>query len=210
MAATIDWQSDSRLLDAEIHTEFEGILTLRTLSVDGDLATLRAILDMSSLSVNGRPVTKPPTIRSRMHMGNDGTVDRGGYLWLPDTSPPIMLNVTGLTPHLPDGSVVPGDSWTDSISIRATKDRYQGTAHTTFVRYEDLDGVATAVIEGTRELRFRGGPPLPGKGTMSIDQTAWVNPESGRALRMTATVRFSFWARGEFIEGVDRYELRAV
>lgn len=210
MGATIDWQSDSRVFDAEVHTEFEGILTFRTLSVDGDLTRLRAILDMSSLSVNGRPVTKPPTLRSVMRMGSDGTVDRGGYLRLPDSSPPIMLNVTGLTPDLPDRSMVPGETWTDSVSSRATKDRYKGTARTTFVRYEDLDGVTTAVLQGTRELRFHGGPPVPGRGTMTIDQTAWVNPETGKALRMTATVRFSFRDSGGVIEGVDRYELRAV
>jgi hypothetical protein len=209
MNATLDWQADSRVIDLEVHSEFEGILTLRTLSTTGDLSRLRAILDISSLSVNGRPVTRPPTVRTRMRVGSDGTAVRGGYLTLPAPSPPIMLIATGLVPDLPDRPMAPGESWTDSVNVRAAGDRLKGTAHTKFLRYEDVDGVAAAVLEGTRELRIDAGPPIPGKGTMTVDQTAWVNPETGQLLRMTATVRFSIKVRGGVIEGLDQYDLRA-
>jgi hypothetical protein len=210
MGATLDWRSDSRTFDSEVHTEFQGILTLRTLSKTTDAARIRAILDLSSLSVNGRPVVKPPTIRGRINAGSDGSARQGDYLNLPEPSPPIMLVATGLTPDLPSRPVSPGDTWTDSVSVRMGTDRLEGTTQSRFVRYEKVQGVRAAVIQGTRRLKIDGGPPLPGKGTMTIDQTAWVNPDTGSILKMSATVRFLFKARAVVLDGWDRYELNAV
>jgi hypothetical protein len=210
MGASLDWRKDSRGLDSEVHTEFEGILTLRTVAKDPGGARVRAILDLSTLVVNDRPVFRPPTMRGRIHAAGDGTVRQGDYLELPRPSAPIMLPATGLTPVLPDSPVEPGDSWTDSVSVRMGRDRLRGTARSRFLRYEDVEGVETAVLQGTRDFKIDGGPPLPGKGTLTVDQTAWVNPDTGAVLRMTATVRFSFRARSVVLDGWDRYELKAV
>jgi hypothetical protein len=210
MGATLDWRSDSRGLDREVHTEFEGILTLRTLSKDADGARIRAILDLSSLSVNGRPVTRPPTLRARIHAGSDGSAREGDYLNLPEPSAPIMLVATGLAPDLPSRPVSPGDEWTDTISLRMGTDRLEGSTRSRFLRYEETHGVNAAVIQGTRRLKIDGGPPVQGKGTMTVDQTAWIDPDTGAVLRMSATVRFSLNARPAVLDGWDRYELHAV
>jgi hypothetical protein len=218
VTATLDWRSDYAPLNLELYGEFDGVLTLRTSSLDGDRAKLRAILDLSSFVVNDHPVTEPPSTSARLEMRTDGTVVRGKHLVFPGTSQTMLLGVTGLVPGLSDDPVVPGDTWTGSLRIRLGTDLFDGTTRSEFVRFEDVGEVRAAVIHGTKDLTIKSNRPLPGTGSMKVDQTAWLDPETGKVLQMTVTTQFTYHARPQaklggrriLIEGADRYELTAI
>jgi hypothetical protein len=218
VAATLEWRSNYAPLDLELYGDFEGILTLRTRSLDGNRAKLRAILDLSNFVVNDHPITKPPSTRARIELRTDGTNIGGGTLFFPGLRQAFLPAATGLAPDLAGHPVVPGDTWTDTLRVRVGGDLLHGDTYSELLRYEDVGGVRVAVVHGTKDLTIQGGRPLPGTGSMKIDQTAWLDPESGTLVRMTATVEVTYHSRPQpefggrpiLIEGVDRYELNAV
>jgi hypothetical protein len=218
VTATLDWRSDYAPLNLELYGEFDGILTLRTRSLDGDRAKLRAILDLSTFVLNDRPITHPNSTRAGLEMRTDGRILSGGNLFFPGLRQAFLVAATGLSPDLAARPVVPGDTWTDSLRIRVDTDLLHGDTRSELLRYEDVGEVRAAVVHGTKDLTIKGGRPLPGTGSMKIDQTAWLDPETGTILRMTATVQVTYHSRPQarlggrriLIEGMDRYELTAV
>ena len=200
----------------EFHSEFEGILTLRTRSVKGDLTRVRGLLDVSSLVWNGRPETGRPTLRANFRLRSDGNVVRGQWFnpgVIAGTYDPITA---GLSPDLPPHPVRPGDTWKDEYRVRQKKTRLSVTTSSSFLRYEEMNGVRVAVVQGTRTLKFSSIDH--GKNawfeTDTVEQRAWIDPELGSVLRMTATIRGNFTGRGAAGRGklslVGRLELRAL
>jgi hypothetical protein len=217
VTATLDWRSDYAPLNVELYGEFDGLLTLQTRSLKGDRASLRTILDISNFVVNERPITQPQSARGWIHIRTDGTPVRAGNIFYPGIRGQVfMLGWMGLTPDLDARAVVPGDTWTDTFRARVGTDLLTGTTRSELLRYETVRGVNAAVVHGTKELTIKGGPPLPGTGTVTIDQTAWLDPEGGTVLRMNATVQVDYRPRQKFggrrilIEGVESYRLDAV
>jgi len=217
VASTMDWRSDYAPLNVELYGEFDGLLTLRTRSLQGDRVKLRAILDLSTFVANDRPITQPHSARGEIEMRTDGTTVRASNLSFPGLrGQPFLVTWTGLTPDLADSPVVPGDAWTDTFKARVGTDRLEGDSRSELLRYEDVGGVRAAVVHGTKDLTIQGGKPLPGTGSVKIDQTAWIHPERGTVLRMTATVEVTYRTKARFggrrilIEGVESYRLDAV
>ena len=217
VAATLDWRSDYAPINLELYGEFEGLLTLRTRSFKGDRAKLRTILDLSSFVVNDRPITGPQSARGWLEMRTDGTTVRGGNIFFPGLRGQVfMLGWTGLTPDLDARPVAPGDTWRDTFRARVGTDLLEGETRSKLLRYEDVGDVSAAVVHGTKDLTFKGGKPFPGTGSAKIDQTAWIDPETGTVLRMTATVEVNYRPQARFggrrilIEGVESYRLDAV
>jgi hypothetical protein len=217
VTTTLDWRSDYAPLNLELYGEFDGILTLRTTSLKGDRAKLRTILDISNFVANERPITEPRSARGWIEMRTDGTPVRAGNIFYPALRGQVfMLGWMGLTPDLHGRAVVPGDTWTDTFRARVGTDLLEGDTRSELVRYENVGGVNAAVVHGTKELTIKGGAPVPGRGTVMIDQTAWLDPENGTVLRMSATVQVNYRPREKFggrrilIEGVESYRLEAV
>ena len=218
VSATLDWRSDYAPINLELYGKFDGLLTLRTLSLKKDRARLRAILDISTFVVNEHPITDSQSSRGWIEIRTDGSTARGGKIFFPGLGKQLFaLGWTGLTPDLDGRPVVPGDSWTDTFKARIGTDRLEGQTRSELLRYENVGDVSAAVVHGTKDLRLKGGPPLPGTGSVKIDQTAWLDPESGKVLRMTATVEVTYRPRERFgggrrilIEGVETYRLDAI
>lgn len=200
----------------EFQSEFDGILTLRTGSVEDDYTRVRGLLDVSSLVWNGRPETGRPTLRARFRLRSDGNVVGGNWFdpgVLAGTYDPVTA---GLSPDLPPYPVRPGDAWRDKYRLRQKKDRVSVTTSSKFLRYDELKGVRVAVVQGTRTLELSSIPGRKNalKGTVSVDQTAWIDPALGTVLRMTATITGDVTARGSGgrarLYGTERLELTAL
>lgn len=207
--ARLRWASSGAPLHWEAHTDFEGILTLKASPADHGGAKVRGILDLSRLSVNGRPFTEPPTIRAKMQFSGDGTVVRGGVFRLPLPSPPIQLLLTGLGPDLPTHAIRPGDAWTDRQEVRVGKERLLMTSRSEFLRYEQMSGVEVAVIHGTRSFEMKDPGPRK-RGHARVEQTAWFDPGSGAVLKMSATIWIEYSGPDGGYTAGDRLQLTAV
>lgn len=185
--ATMGATFETPVSNLESNTELRGILNLAAPSLDGDEAKVRGVLHFSSLTANGRPITRPSRARASMRLAADGTVVRGGTFDLPLPASPVMLAATGLVTHLPPHPVEPGDRWSDSREVQMGKDRLRMESHSEFVGYRVVDGVRAAVLRGTRTLTTVNDPKGR-EATISVEQTATFDPESGRILRMKATL----------------------
>jgi len=200
----------------EFDSEFEGILTLRTRSVDGDMARVTGLLDISRLIWNGRPETGRPTLRARFRLRSDGNVVAGKSFnpGVPaGTYDPL---VAGLSPDLPPHAVKLGDAWNDEYQFRDKGVRVHVTTSSKFLRIEELRGVMVAVVEGTRTLDL--STPRDRKkgvvGTITVNQTAWIDPVLGKVLRMSATISGSITESGRgrpaTAQATERLELTAL
>jgi hypothetical protein len=177
----------------EFDSEFEGILTLRTRSVEGDLARITGLLDISRLIWNGRPETGRPTLRSRISLRADGNIVRGQSFDAKVPAGTYDPVIVGLSPDLPQNAVRLGDSWSDQYQVRGKDVLIDVTTSTRFVRVEDLGGVPVAVVQGTRTLDLtpREKRHKNFKGSITVNQTAWIDPAMGKVLRMSATIKGS-------------------
>ena len=153
--ANIVTGSNSSPVDAQAN----GPTSLRVLSKTGDgIATVEVTIGPHTASTNGEAETIPQT-SFRMVIAPDGEVVAGGGLGggltqslgggagLPATEQ--------LTPLLPDHRVSPGDTWDTTVdrSLSAIgSGRVHFTAHSTLLRYEDIHGVRTAVIESRMSI----------------------------------------------------------
>lgn len=197
----------------EFQSEFEGMLTLRTRSSKGDVAKMTATLGVLTLTWNGRPVTDPRALRSVVRIRSDGNVLRAGHFDVGVPAATVDLVTTGLGPDLPPHEVVPGDTWTDQLRIVDEGILARVDTRSTFVRMEELGGVPVAVVQGTRTARLTtpGDRPRGVRGTVTVDQTAWLDPKDGRVLRMSATTGWdttSWDPEGRLpSEGVEQLEL---
>jgi hypothetical protein len=193
----------------EFDSEFAGILTLRTRSLDSDGARVSGILDVSRLIWNGRPETGKTPLRARFTLRPDAnftgcsSFDSGAPA---GTFDPL---VTGLTPDLPPGEVRPGDTWTDEYDgCRKKALNAHVNTWSKFLRYDEVKGVRIAVVRGTRSIEIsankRGNNGAT--GTINVDQMAWIDPDDGRVVKMTATVsgNVTIW------EGKSTFKARTV
>jgi hypothetical protein len=195
-------------------TELEGLLTLKAGAVEDGTGAMSATLHPWSLTVNGRPIVRPPTPRAQMRLATNGLVEQGGGLALPTPSAPLLLAATGITPALPDGPVRPGDRWSAARSrARLFGGRASVRAEGWLLRYAEMGTAKVAVVRGTRRISLRGSPLL-GRGTIVVNQTAWIEVTTGAVLRSDAVLTVDLRARraggAHPIEGTTSLRLRAV
>jgi hypothetical protein len=192
----------------EFDSEFEGILTIKTRSVEGDQASVRGLLDVSTFIWNGRPETRRPTLRASFQLRSDGNFI-GCRTFDPEVPAPTFDPiVTGLTPDLPPGEVRPGDSWTDAYSACTKKEIAQVSSRSQFLRYDEMNGLRVAVVQGTRTVTFSSLDKSDRlRATVFVDQTAWIDVERGTVVRMTALVDWNLTGRKVKAEGFERVEL---
>jgi hypothetical protein len=200
----------------EFDSEFDGILTLRTRSVDGDVARVAGLLDISRLIWNGRPETGRPTLRARFQLRSDGNVVAGRSFnpGVPaGTYDPL---VAGLSPDLPPHPVKLGDSWGDGYQFQDQGVEVQVTTSSRFLRVEELDGVMVVVVQGTRTLDLSTARQRKRDvtGTITVNQTAWIDPVLGKVLRMSATISGTITESGRGgtarAQAIERLELTAL
>jgi hypothetical protein len=192
----------------------------RVVSVDDDgVATVELTIEDLSGTVNGVDApTEVPKQSLRFRITPNGQI-------LSTTG--VALGAIGgtgfggfpgmdqMTPILPDDEVKPGDSWDKDFSQEFPfgKGKLEYAAHSTFERYETIDGVEAAVIATTYEvpiditldfgelLRAFGGSPRPEAkemrgiqifygGSGKFSQRAWVDLERKEVLRTTADGTF--------------------
>lgn len=200
----------------EFDSEFDGILTLRTRSVEGDMARVTGLLDISRLIWNGRPETGRPALRARFQLRSDGNVVAGKSFdpGVPaGTYDPV---VAGLSPDLPPHPVKLGDAWSDEYQVQDKGVRVQVTTSSRFLRIEELRGAMVAVVKGTRTLVL--STPRDRKkgveGTITVNQTAWIDPVRGKVLRMSATISGSVTHSGRgkpaTVQATERLDLTAL
>jgi hypothetical protein len=129
-------------------------VTWKITSVDPDgVATVEVTVDSMSGTVNGMAVpdvgaTTPPMT---MRIAPDGRILTAGGLSFSSSAETTGGGFPGMdqmTPLLPDHPVAPGDSWTKSFSqdFPFGQGSIEYTTHSTFDRYEDVNGVQAAVI----------------------------------------------------------------
>jgi hypothetical protein len=124
--------------------------------------------------------------------------------------------VAGLSPDLPPHAVKLGDAWNDEYQFRDKGVRVHVTTSSKFLRIEELRGVMVAVVQGTRTLDL--STPRDRKkgvvGTITVNQTAWIDPVLGKVLRMSATISGSITESGRgrpaTAQATERLELTAL
>ncbi|MBI2238817.1 MAG: hypothetical protein HYU54_09895 [Actinobacteria bacterium] len=220
MHVTMDGDYDAGDLGSEAITmDFSETLSWRVVSVDPDgTATIEVTISDVSGTMNGVPAPAPdaPTT-TQMRVAPDGRIlSAGGVAF----SAPGTTGGTGfpglgqMTPLLPDHPVAPGDTWEKSFDQEFPfgEGAIRFTSHNRFDRYEDVDGVRTAVIvsDMTVPLDFsldfgelmaafgegfgsdaKGANALKharmdysGQGTFVL--TSWVDPASKQMLRTSS------------------------
>jgi hypothetical protein len=131
-------------------------------------------------------------------------------------------------PLLPEGPVGPGDEWEKDVEQPLPFGDGEIRIHSEneFVRYEDVGGVRTAVIEsaitspidwtidlaelgdeldnsGTSFVDVEGLPSsVLYRGQVEQDQTTWLDPDRGEVVRSELSGEFDITTRAEGGEGV--------
>lgn len=193
----------------------------KVVSVDDEgVATVRLSVDGVSGSANGQPI--PGTMEGQsttLRVTTDGQIVDAHGLSLGSTGGGLgaFPGMDQVTPILPDDEVAPGDEWDKefSQSFPFGDGKIEYTAHSTFDRYESVDGVRAAVITTryTVPLDFSidlkdlakafggsGGGPLPGLGgedatieyggSGTFTQTSWLDLAAKQLVQSTSNGTF--------------------
>jgi hypothetical protein len=217
VTVSLDGWAGPAMDQSAVHLRLAESLVWHVVSVGrSGVATVR--LSTEGVSVNGRAVGAgltgasslvPVAPDGRFISAPDTAVLTGG---LPGTGLPGIGQLATL---LPDRPVTPGDTWSRSFdqdyAPGGRSIEFRG--HGRFVRYEDVDGVRSAVIAETlsapvnvqNALGEASGPPAGSEassgapatvrysGWVDLTQQAWLDPRSGRLVResMTGPVRMA-------------------
>jgi hypothetical protein len=198
------------------------VVTWEATSVDDEgVTTISMTVDEMSGSVNGIEIPAeasaiPPV---EIQVASDGRILSAGgmsFAGFEQTGGASFPGMGQMTPLLPDEPVEPGDTWSKDFSqeIPFGEGTIEFTATSTFERYEEVDGVETAVIttsytvpmdftidfgellatmggaEASAGLEGFEEASLTYAGEGSFVQTAWVDPEAEQMLKMTASGSF--------------------
>jgi hypothetical protein len=187
---------------------------------DAGVATVQVSVDEMSGTANGQPM--PPTAAGQsmtLRVTRDGQILDANGLSFGSTGSTGLGGFPGMdqvTPILPDHEVAPGDEWDKhfSQSLPFGDGKIEYTAHSTFDRYETLDGVRTAVVTTsyTVPLDFSidlgdlakafggGGGQLSGLGgddatieyggSGTFTQTSWLDLAAKATVRTTSNGDF--------------------
>lgn len=203
----------------------EGVATV-TVTVDEMRGTV------NGMAVPDAASSTPPV---EMRIAPDGRILSAGgmsFAGADVTGGATFPGMGQMTPLLPDEPVEPGDTWTKDFSqeVPFGEGTIEFTSTSTLERYEDVDGVNAAVVttEFTVPMDFTidfaellatvGSEGMPtGSGDLedasiayagegAFRQTAWVDTDAERMLKMTSSGSFdmtmAFSGLGLF-EGVD-------
>jgi hypothetical protein len=182
-------------------------------------ATVRLSVNGASGSVNGQPIPAGAAESSTtLRVTPDGQIVDANGMSLGSVGASPMGSFPGMnqvTPILPDHAVSPGDEWDKHFSQKFPfgDAKIEYTAHSTFERYEQIDGVRAAVIttEYTVPLDFSldlgelakafGGTGeatgISGKngtltygGSGTFTQTSWLDLQQKQIVRGTTDGKF--------------------
>ncbi|MGZ4147520.1 MAG: hypothetical protein ACXVPL_07415 [Actinomycetota bacterium] len=182
-------------------------------------ATVRMSVNGASGSVNGQPIPAGAAESSTtLRVTPDGQIIDANGMSLGSVGASPMGSFPGMnqvTPILPDHAVSPGDEWDKHFSQKFPfgDAKIEYTAHSTFERYEQIDGVRAAVITteymvpldfsldlGELAKAFGGtgdATGLSGKnGTMTyggsgtFTQTSWLDLEQKQIVKGTTDGKF--------------------
>ena len=175
---------DIRGLGRKLSTQMEGLLKLDVRKVKGAVARVQGDLTVFSFSAQGSVVPELRRVRGRMRIHRAGQV-YGGLIGTADGLPVLML--PALSPLLPETPMRPGDTHrTDGVRLFARKDPLvEGT--TRFVRYEEVQGVQLAVLEGSFTTHVEKDRAL-GTGELRVDMQARIDPSTGTVHDAEGTV----------------------
>jgi hypothetical protein len=190
-------------------------LSWKVLSVGAHgVATVELKASGVSGSFNGQQVKSGTEFTTQIQVAPDGRVLVGGELTSSTSGSGFdVLGTDQFTPILPDHPVKPGDSWDKSfdqtLPFGGSQLRY--TAHNTLDRYENVDGVKTAVIHSAMTIPLdisidlrklletygQGGsipkalnPSIQYGGSVTVDETSWLDPQKGSLVKTLLDGRF--------------------
>jgi hypothetical protein len=206
-------------------------LSWKVVSVDDEgVATLEATIENLSGTMNGTPLPVPQKdITCRFRIAPDGRILTGGTLSFASAgSGQAFPGMDQFSALLPDRPVAPGDTWTKDFTqpIPFGQGELRYTSRNRFERYEEVDGVRTAVINSkmtvpmdfTLNLRklmnslgqspSQAGlpsgarPKIVYEGQGTFETTSWIAPEGGVLVKSTSAGDFRMSMRfADFPEG---------
>jgi hypothetical protein len=183
------------------------------------VATVDVQINGVSGKVGGISLPAMNGLHSKIRLARDGRILTAGVFAPAGGNSFSQLPGTDqFTPLLPDHPVKPGDTWSKSFDQAFPFGSGALTYSTlnTFERYENVDGVRTAVIRtvmtvplnlsldfrkimaisGQDHLIPRGSNPTVGyNGKVSFTQTAWFDPSKGEMVKGSALGRFDLTMR---------------
>lgn len=191
----------------------------KTVKVNADgVATIRVTVRDVSGVVNGVAVPVQDVPQSTtMRITPDGRILMAGgvtFAAMEGSQPSEFPGMGQMTPILPDRPVGPGDTWHRTFSQRFpfAEGALRYTTDSTFLRYEAMAGVRTAVIETKLDLPLRftfglgellratgaSGPEVRELGDASIrfgghgafTMTSWMDPAEKSLLKSSSRGRF--------------------
>jgi hypothetical protein len=164
--------------------------------------------------MGGRSFRQDPLLL-RMQITPDGRVLTGANLGITtgDVGGPGVPGMDQFLPVLPDRPVVPGDTWSTYFeqAFRFSPDAIPYTVKGKFLRYADLGGKRTVLVENTttfpidlrvnlRKLAAVSGlnaelptgvnPVFVFNGHADLHQTGWFDPATGSFLQATSSEEF--------------------
>jgi hypothetical protein len=186
-----------------VATDLRAGQVFRVTAVDGDgtAAVDVELIDISGTS-NGQPLPPLGTQRTTQRIAPDGRILGGG------PSGPAAVKVTIPAADqayaiLPAGAVRPGDAWT--VDFERPNPFGTGTwkvhSENRLLRYEQVAGVRAAVVASRLSTPFDvdldpaqlgqpAGVALHESGTVTADDTTWVDPAAGRVVKTSSQSRF--------------------
>jgi hypothetical protein len=187
--------------------DFDGGLLIKVDSVSGGKATLSYRLDKVVEKSNGKvqatqttASAKPPLVLEVDHAGavtvKDENIESGTDGT--NTIPGQEL----LWPLLADRAVSPGATWSNKQEEAVPLlGKFDYTAQTRLLRYENVGGTRTAVLQTTASAPLKIGF----EGTFKLDRTAWVDPATGSLRQSKGTAEFDLHS-GQAGAGLQRFD----
>ncbi len=212
---------DLGLPEQPISTELEETLSWTVTDVDDEgVATVRVAVEGVTGTANGQPVPADAVgLETQIRLGPDGRVLSAGGLSFASGGdlPGGLPGMDQMTPLLPDHPVAPGDTWEKTFSqeVPFGEGELVFTTESTFVGYEEVEGVRAAVITSRVRLpldlsvnlgemlaTLAGEDDGPSRedltgaemtyvGDGRFTTTGWLDPQSGLLLRSQTRGAFS-------------------
>lgn len=183
--------------------------------------------------MGGRSFRQDPLLL-RIQITPDGRILTGANLGITtgEVGGPGVPGMDQFLPVLPDRPVVPGDTWSTYFeqSFRFAPDVLPYSVEGRFLRYGDLGGTRTVIVENTttlpidlrlnlRKLAAASGlsadlpagvnPSFVFSGHADLHQTGWFDPSTGSFLKATSTEEFVMTLRVKGIRtGLPRNSLQ--
>lgn len=205
-------------------------------SVNAGVATVHVTLRNVSGQVEGQRIKKSDVPSGvDIKVAADGRVLSGGDLASAGSNSFGFPGTDQFTPLLPDRPVGPGDTWSKSFqqSLPFADGALSYSTRSTFLRYQTLQGVRTAVLSTTmdvpldytvnirRLLAFIGqkdsqipagsDPSISYGGSVQIRSTSWFDPTRGQLVQSASdgtfdmTMKFAGFPAGEQPPGDVRF-----